>query len=490
MDTMLVVAVDARHADIKRIKLLNINVTTQAGTPISPNPIRPSFGAGVTSLNLGGEQIYFFPWPNRLAGDVNPTLALALIYTPPVPGQAWANLTLYPPGSVVVPNASPNGHYYVTYNGGMSGTTEPNWPVTQPIADNNCTWAPMGAATVPNGVQATAYKLGTQYAPMSIVFVPTTGQNYVQTNSAVAQCTSGATSPTWVSGASTVSENTAVTSGETTDASVQWSDTGTFNLPCNQSSTPPAWAPHTPYAATQRICNPAERGRIYSATVAGTSGDKLPHFARAGEAYLVSPAIWNDLGQVAPASVASPPSDQTITESWPLPQTHSLYFYNVSSGVFVSTIRVRTFGFAAGSSSTTNSGTPVQTGSTLLIDPVISLTRYIKGFDAERKWRSSDLFPAPTLSFSLSSPTSNFYIGASSEFQRYLQFNYGFAIAKTPKLASGVFNPATSTTPATTQTWSKGAYFGLSFNISGLIQGLSGGGGGKGGSSSGSSSSQ
>jgi uncharacterized membrane protein YgcG len=119
---------------------------------------------------------------------------------------------------------------------------------------------------------------------------------------------------------------------------------------------------------------------------------------------------------------------------------------------------------------------------------VISLTRYIKGFDAERKWRASDLFPAPTLSFSLSSPTNDFYIGASSEFQRYLQINYGFAIARTPKLATGVFNPAMSTTPTTTQTWSKGGYLGLTFNISGLIQGLTSGGG-KGGSSSGSSSS-
>lgn len=172
----------------------------------------------------------------------------------------------------------------------------------------------------------------------------------------------------------------------------------------------------------------------------------------------------------------------------PLPQTHSLYYYNVSSGVFVTSIRARTFGFAAGSSPITNTGKPIETGSSLIIDPVISLTRYIKPFDAERHWQASDLIPGVTLSFSLSSPTSNFYIGGSSEFQRYLQINYGFAIAKTPKLASRAFVSSSATSPATTQVFSKGAYVGLTFNISGLVQGLSSGSGGSKGSSSSSSS--
>src|SRR5579872_3814618 len=52
MDALLVVALDARQADVSRIKLINLNLTTQTGSPISPNPIRPSFGAGSTSLNL------------------------------------------------------------------------------------------------------------------------------------------------------------------------------------------------------------------------------------------------------------------------------------------------------------------------------------------------------------------------------------------------------------------------------------------------------
>jgi hypothetical protein len=182
---------------------------------------------------------------------------------------------------------------------------------------------------------------------------------------------------------------------------------------------------------------------------------------------------------------AVPAEQQVSLLNQQLPQTHSWYYYNVSSGVFVSTIRSPSFGFTAGSSSTTNSGTPIQTGSSLIVDPVISLTRYVFGpFDAERKWRARDLAPGLSLSFSLSSPTSNFYFGGSSEFQRYMQIDYGFALAKVPKLASGAFTPSSSATPATTQVFKKGAYIGISLNISGLIQGLTGGGGGKSGSSS------
>ena len=129
------------------------------------------------------------------------------------------------------------------------------------------------------------------------------------------------------------------------------------------------------------ICNSAERGREYLVLVspnpASKTGDHRPGFVHLNDPiYNTTAASWIDLGEIAPASVATAtPQDQTLPIlSQPLPQTHSLYYYNVSSGVFVTTIRTRTFGFAA-SSSGGNSGTPIETGSSLIIDPVISLTR-------------------------------------------------------------------------------------------------------------------
>jgi hypothetical protein len=148
--------------------------------------------------------------------------------------------------------------------------------------------------------------------------------------------------------------------------------------------------------------------------------------------------------------------------------------YNLASGVIVSTIRTPSFAFSTALA--TNNGTPLQTGSTLLVDPVIFLGRYLKPFDAESLERKGDILAstAVNLGFSLSSPTNNFYLGGSNELLRYVQFNYGFALARVPKLAADTFVLGSATTPNTVQVFKKGAYFGLSFNISGFVQGLTG----------------
>ena len=108
--------------------------------------------------------------------------------------------------------------------------------------------------------------------------------------------------------------------------------------------------------------------------------------------------------------------------------------FNLSSGVIVSSLR------SASVSSFTASGTtncPKNfTGSCTLyalskgshlVDPVLGVTVYaFKPIDAERLFNWSDLFPAPTFDLSLSSPTSNFYFGFSSElFLRNFQAVYG-----------------------------------------------------------------
>ena len=92
--------------------------------------------------------------------------------------------------------------------------------------------------------------------------------------------------------------------------------------------------------------------------------------------------------------------------------------------------------------------------------------------DAERRFHKSDLIPAPTLAFSLSSPSTNFYFGGSSElFVRNLQLVYGFSIAKTGVLQPTA-NQLSATTAATQQVFLKGGFVGVSFNITGFIQSL------------------
>jgi hypothetical protein len=72
--------------------------------------------------------------------------------------------------------------------------------------------------------------------------------------------------------------------------------------------------------------------------------------------------------------------------------------------------------------------------------------------------------------FSLSSPTTNFYFGGSSEFPklRNVQITYGFTLVR----GSVLEPPFTSAAAVTKQHFLKGGFVGLTFNITGFIQGL------------------
>jgi hypothetical protein len=92
--------------------------------------------------------------------------------------------------------------------------------------------------------------------------------------------------------------------------------------------------------------------------------------------------------------------------------------------------------------------------------------------DAERPFRKHDLIPGLTLGFSLSNPTTNFYMGGSSElFIRNLQLVYRFSLNRVTALDAASVQYSAST-PATHQIYAKGGFVGLSFNISGFIQSL------------------
>jgi hypothetical protein len=481
MDELLVVAVDLRNIDIGRLKILNINITTQQGTPLNPNPLRPSFGAASTVTNLAEERIYFLTWPNRLPGDIIPTVSINVVYTPPAPGSGWEAFTFYPAGSVVTTGGN-DGHYYATVAGGVSGGAAPSWKpyVPSTIADNHVTWQHIGISLPAGLQQPKSWAKSTAYDVGNVIVSPTNANFYMAVRSD-GDRTTGETLPAFsISPLPKTTETPATSKPTTSDNGVLWQSNDTVNPHCSGSSSQ-SWAADHIYQRADVACDSTD-GQEYKVLTGGTSGHTMPTFNKAA-GVIVYPIVWIDGGGTPPPSVANgQPGDQTINLlTLQLAQSHSLSYYNLAAGIIASSVRTRTFGFAAqpGSVVTGNSGIPQETGSTPLIDPVLLFTAYPKPFDAERAWQASDLVPGISFGLSLTAPANNFYFGGSSEVRRHVQLVYGFNMARVPKLAPGTFAPATGATPATVQKFAKGGFIGLTFNISGFIQGLVGGGGGK-----------
>jgi hypothetical protein len=206
-------------------------------------------------------------------------------------------------------------------------------------------------------------------------------------------------------------------------------------------------------------------------------------------------------------------------DAWP--QVHSLYRYNLSTGVVWSTIRTPTFSRVAtgnylpvgcdpttsvattGATSSSTSGTTTTTTSTTTstttgttttnspsttatttclatyqtqqvsggprVLPVLMFTFYPIKRDTQIKtvqWK--EVLPAPAIGLSLTSPSDDFFLGGSSELKpfRNLQLVYGLHLGRVTKLGSNGFqNPFDSTAPQTTYSLHTGAFVGLNFNI-------------------------
>jgi hypothetical protein len=326
------------------------------------------------------------------------------------------------------------------------------------------------------------------------------------------------------------------------DYKVTWQDLGIirpFGLP---SGEPQRWQPGALYHPGDVIfVLGIGNGRYYSAQNLGNAGQYSPFLKVTPE----FPITWQDSGTTAPAPVASgQPTDQNVSlMNLTLPQTHSLSYFNISAGVIAGFKRPTTFGFIPATSpslklpanltpvngpstqmvsklaidpvtgctidpatTTTNATTnltttdayycPANTGiGSHTIDPVLVLTIYFPPVDAEIPWRViqrgvewrqrvRDLIPGFSFGVSLTSPSSNFYIGGSDEaFLRNVQVFYGLALQK---VATGLGPPTSQpvwgglgTAPAVTTVsgFQKGFFVGVTYNLSGFIQSLFGGGG-------------
>jgi hypothetical protein len=197
-------------------------------------------------------------------------------------------------------------------------------------------------------------------------------------------------------------------------------------------------------------------------------------------------------------------------DAWP--QVHSLYRYNLATGVVWSTIRTPSFSRVAtgsylpagcdptisvattGSTTSTTTGTTTTTSASTTttttctptyqtlqvpggprILPILMFSYYWTKRDTQTKTGSwSWAIPVPTIGLSLTSPADDFFLGGSSEFKflRNVQLVYGAHLGRVPKLGTnGLQNPTDSAAPQTTTSLHVGSFVGLTFNLD-FLKGL------------------
>jgi hypothetical protein len=368
----------------------------------------------------------------------------------------WTKNTTYQVGAQIVPPNGGNGHFYQQVGVvGSSSAPPPTFTLgaTATINDGpNVKWKDMGPISLPTWQAGTAYAQGARIVPN-----PGNGSSYEAMTTGV----SGLNPPPFPS----------VLGGRVIETpGLQWLDAGTT---APASSRLRRWSPETVFFSGDAVLDD-QTGHYYSVTQAGVSGFTRPSFAVPAPVTVGASDVnieWQDLGTVLPSSlsVGMPVTDQSVNLlSNTYAQAHALSRFNLTSGVVFSSARPPNL---------VNTGTtmaPIYTkypGSPL-IDPVLAVSAYIfRPVDAERKFQYKDLIPAPTVGFSLTSPSNNFYFGASSEFfLRNLQITYGVSSLKLTEL--GPLTTGTTTSTSTIQQTSYHGFVGLTFNITGFIQTL------------------
>jgi hypothetical protein len=402
----------------------------------------------------------------------------------------WKKNTTYNMGDLIEPPTPGNCHYYQETK--KQGTSADKPPKTFPVSgtavsDGTAEWQDMGLFNIPAWQEGTAYVEGDYVTPS-----PGNGFFYRALTSGV----SGSVVPAF-----TLYGDAPVVDS----AGLIWLDLGSGSTPPQAIKTLKKWSPNTPYVLTDGLFDP-DTGHYYLAIQPGISGSEEPPFDVPAPQVVTDlgseqKVEWQDLGTTLPASASlgTQPSDMTVNLlNLTYPQIQLLGRFNLTSGVVMTSVQPPSITSYTGSGPTpANKGTgaPATTGTgcptgitsctvyawskgSHLIDPVLGVTVYAIPLDAERPFRWADMFPAPTLNISLSSPTTNFHVGFSSEFLiRNLQIVYGASFVQQARLAGAISRvpPITTGQPTalyTTKKFTIGGFVGLTFNISGFIQAL------------------
>jgi hypothetical protein len=198
------------------------------------------------------------------------------------------------------------------------------------------------------------------------------------------------------------------------------------------------------------------------------------------------------LGKALSQSSKAPPAPTSVVmKVGPYKNVHKVYPFNITTGMIYSTLRNPTWsrvetappsGCTSASTSSCSSPelyTTVENPAPRPIEPALFLTAYVFGssdvprkwhlfgpFDPERKWHFFDLMPQPSVGLSLTSPSTDFFAGGSSEVHRSVQIVYGVHRGKVNYLAPTLANdPTSSAAPVTLTHFRTGYYVGITFNI-------------------------
>lgn len=257
-------------------------------------------------------------------------------------------------------------------------------------------------------------------------------------------------------------------SGIVVDGAVVWSDHGT--LP------PPEGEITGRKAAGNNIGDVYydKNKHFYVALTKGKPAGKEPKFEIANKVVFDGSVVWSYAGDTPPDTIANL-SAQKITllpqsqDSQPqLPQVHDPYYFFLTAGMAASTVKERTHTFSS-------SGIPQQTSSNPLVDPVLFLSYFPVPVDNERLWKPANMFttcPGISAGFSLTSPDSRFYLGATFVPAPNVLLITGVNFAKTSDLSPAVTTGTAGTTPATVNRFHTGAFVALSFNFTGFAKAL------------------
>jgi hypothetical protein len=454
---------------------------------------QPNFDSGVVNVPefRDPEDGYGLVW-QRIGSACQPAPPAATQFPPALDGRPvsiYTSGSAYQTNDIVIPPLPGNCHAYratVTPPAVVvdAGATPPNFPTNGGTVadgtDSPLSWQDLGYFAAPTWTPGVAYAKGAFVTPS-----PSNGYMYQATVAGV----SGTFQPAFpvADGAPPVSESTGLL----------WLDVGSSATPPSSIQHLKKWTPATPYALGDGIFDNAT-GHYYVAIQPGISGPEPgPAFVvPAPQTITDTVPEWQDVGTSPPAgaTLGTQPADETVSaENLALPQVHSLAWFNLASGVVVSSLRPTSITSYTGVGPSSNSATfpdvcpagvstcTLYTASkgSHLVDPVLGLTVYaLHPFDVEQPFRLQDLVPAPTFNLSVLSPTTNFHIGLASEFfVRNLQLTYGVSVVQETRLPHGMAAATIGGQPAyltTVKQFNKGGFFGFTLNITGLINAATG----------------
>lgn len=195
-----------------------------------------------------------------------------------------------------------------------------------------------------------------------------------------------------------------------------------------------------------------------------------PTEAKSEEYFIVWPyKMTGGTTPIVSLSLRGTDEKATIAGSdWPLPAVPSRYSFGIMPGIVVSSVESKSYSYSP--SSTTESFTPIEAGSTRIVDPVLFLSWYTKPIDPASE---SDLPQAWVFGVSFKSPTSSYYLAHSWEVIRNIALVVGVNAAKVSRLSSDVYDSgpsATHTSPPTREEFEFGGFVGITFNFSTFLQ--------------------